>query len=243
MLTKEEILKLIRKRTKENGDKTPGQKNFYEYAEIGIYDLHKFGWSNYGELVREAGLTPNKFDNTKYNHEQLCEMFIGVIREREKWPTRGDLDVKHHNNSNFPNSATFYSKLGLTINLAKTILGFIEDKEAYEDIIEICNLVLKGSEDRDESSEGGDVTSGFVYLGKQHGDYKIGKTKNANRRRDDISLLGSEPFELIHEIKTDDMDGVEKYWHGRFKSRWKRGEWFNLSRADIKAFKRWRKIY
>ena len=192
--------------------------------------------------MSEAGLIPNKFDNTKYSKEQLCEMFIGVIREKKKWPTRGILDVKHLSVSNFPDSSTFYNKLGLTRNLAETILDFIEDKQGYSDVANVCNSAFEEFEDRDEPPEDGGIISGFVYLGKQHGDYKIGKAKNANRRRDDITLLGSEPFELIHEIKTDDMNGVEKYWHNRFKSKLKRGEWFNLSASDIKAFKRWKKI-
>lgn len=240
MLTREEVLKEIRRYAKENDGKTPSEKNLYENTEIGIYDRMKY-WSNYGELVREAGLTPNKFDKTKYSHGQLCEIFIKVIREKGKWPTRGELDVRHYNDPSFPYSATFYKKLGLTGNLAETILEFIENKRGYSDVIDICNSVLKEFEGRDESEEG-EVTSGFVYLGKQHGDYKIGKAKDASRRRDDITLLGSEPFELIHEIKTDDMNGVERYWHNRFKSKLKRGEWFNLSRADIKAFKRWKRI-
>lgn len=112
-------------------------------------------------------------------------------------------------------------------------------------MFKVCNDILEKYVDhndnvKDESIKS--INSGFVYLGRQHGAYKIGKTKNAKRRRDDITLLGSEPFELIHEIKTDDVNGVEKYWHARFKSKVKRGEWFNLSKADIKAFKRWKKI-
>lgn len=71
---------------------------------------------------------------------------------------------------------------------------------------------------------------------------KIGKAKDIDRRREDITLLGSEPFELIHEIVTDDMKGIEKYWHNRFKAKWIRGEWFKLNSSDVKAFKRWKKI-
>ncbi len=242
MFTKDEIIKEIQKYTQLNDGKTPSESSFYENTDVNRYERMKH-WSNYGELVREAGLTPNKFDKTKYSHDQLCEIFITVIREKRKWPTRGDLDVKHHNDLSFPNSATFYKKLGLTRNLAKTILEFVENKKKYKDIVEICNLVFEGFENLDRTSEDPLVSKGFVYLGKQHGDYKIGKAKDANRRREDITLLGSEPFKLIHEIETDDMDGIEKYWHTRFTSKRKRGEWFNLNSSDVKAFKRWRKIY
>jgi len=242
MFTKEEIIRELQRCAKENGGKTPSEKKFYENSEVIRYDRMKY-WPNYGELVHEAGLIPNNFDKTKYSYEQLCEMFIEVIRDNGKWPTRGILDVKHHNDSDFPNSATFFNKLGLTKDLARTILKFIEDKDEFKDVVEICNSVLKKSTGQDKDSESQDVTSGFVYLGEQHGNYKIGKTRDINRRREDISLLGAEPFNLVYAIKTDDIDGVEKYWHNRFSTKRKRGEWFNLSRVDVKAFKRWKKIY
>lgn len=55
--------------------------------------------------------------------------------------------------------------------------------------------------------------------------------------------MGSEPMEWIHVIETDDMRGVENYWHNRFKEKLKRGEWFKLDKDDIKAFKRWKNIF
>jgi len=241
-MTKEEVLNAIKKWAKDNGGKTPPEKVFYEDTDAGIYDRMRY-WPNYGTLIREAGLTPNPFDKTKYTHEQLCEIFIGVIRENRGWPTRGILDVKHFQNLEFPSSSTFYEKLGLTGDLAKAILKFAEDKKGYEDILPICGAVIKQYMAKEGPSDGGNIAVGFVYLGRQHGNYKIGKAEDVDRRREDITLLGPEPFEMLHWIKTDDMNGVEQYWHNRFKSKRKRGEWFNLSPTDIKAFKRWKKIF
>lgn len=242
MQTREHILKEILKCAEELG-KTPSEKVFYEYSGVGIYDLHKCGWSNYGELVRDAKLTPNKFDKTKYSHKQLCDLFINVIRERGKWPTRGLLDVKHLNDDNFPDSSTFYKKLGLTKDLAFTILQYVRDKRGYDDIAKVCNNILEKYHKTNKASEADKVEGGFVYLGFQHGDYKIGFTKDLNRRRDDITLLGSEPMKWLHEMETDDMRGVERYWHNRFKSKWLRGEWYKLNSSDVKAFKRWKRIF
>lgn len=241
MLTKQEIIKELQRYAKQNGGKTPSEKILFENTDVGITDRRRY-WSNYGELVIEAGLIPNEFDKTKYSHTQLCGMFIKLIREKGKWPTRGILEVKHHNDHNFPDSSTFYNKLGLTSKLAKTILEYIGDRRGYKDVVSICDSIIQKTGNESLSLEDGSVIAGYVYLGKQHGSYKIGKSKDPNRRRDDITLLGPEPFTLIHEIKTDDMAGVEKYWHERFSSKHKRGEWFNLSAGDIKAFKRWRKI-
>lgn len=242
MITREDIINKIRKYAKKN-NKTPSEIVFYELAGIGIYDLKKLGWPYYGALVREAKLKPNKFDRTKYSREQLCKIFIEFMRELGKWPTRGDLDVKHYNDKNFPASATFYKKLNKIEGLAKSVMEFIEGKRNYDDIATICKSVFEKYSKQVTSPESADIMHGFVYLGKQHGRYKIGYTTDLNRRREDISLLGSEPIEWIHSIETDDMKGIEKYWHDRFASKWMRGEWFKLAPSDIKSFKRWRKIY
>lgn len=241
MWGKEDIISELKKCTKENGGKTLGEKAFYETTEVKITDRRRF-WPNYGELVREAGLTPNKFDKTKYTSEQLCKIFIKVMRDKKTWPTRGILDVKHNTETNFPDSSTFYNKLGLTKKLAKTILGFVEGKRGYNDVIKISNSAYEKFEDKNESNKEDGLTYGYVYLGKQHGRYKIGKTKDLNRRREDITIQGSEEFQLLHAIKTDDINGVETYWHKRFEPKWVRGEWFKLNSSDIKAFKCWQDI-
>lgn len=246
MYTKEEIIKEIQKCAKDNGGHTPGAEKFEEITGVGPYELHKHSWSNYGELVREAGLTPNKFDKTKYGHDQLCEIFIKVIREKRKWPTRGVLDVKRHNDSKFPASVTFYNKLGLTGRLAQSIMEYVRDKPRYEDVVEICNSTLEKYKNVDEQGEEGTERGihGWVYLIK-HGSrnqYRIGKATNLLRR------LGQNRIELpeiaipIHSIETADITGVETYWLNHFKSKRLNGDWFNLNRADVNEFKRWKRI-
>jgi len=64
-----------------------------------------------------------------------------------------------------------------------------------------------------------------------------------NRRVSQLATGSSVDLEVVHEIKTDDPAGVEAYWHRRFADRRLRGEWFKLSAADVRAVKRWRRIY
>jgi len=250
MFTKEEVIKRLQKWSAENNGRTPGEQNFYENIQIGIYDLHKLGWANWRELVVAAGLIPNKFDKTKYSSDQLCDLFIGAIREKNKWPTRGELEVKHHQDFNFPDAGTFYKKLGLVLNgdLPSTILKYIKGKKGYDDVIKVCNSSIEKNIDSEESSAIGKI--GYVYLLKSRlgsaTAYKIGKTNDPERRMIELNQPSNEQY-LIWKIETDDPSGVEKYWHDRFVSKRlyphkAKTEWFKLNSSDIKSFKRWIRI-
>lgn len=246
MITKEDILKEIQKWAKKNGGLTPSEKIIREELRIPKWDWITY-WTKITDLQSEAGLTPQGFDKTKYTKKDLCDEFIKLIREKKKWPSRDELDFKRRQDSSYPASGTFYKQLGLTRDLVSTILEYVKDKRGYDDVVNICNSVLEKYKNEGKIYEDDKVESGFVYgfvyLGLQHGDHKIGFTKDLDRRRDDITLLGSEPMTWIHEIETDDMRGVERYWHNRFKSKWLRGEWYKLNSSDVKAFKRWKRIF
>ncbi len=90
-----------------------------------------------------------------------------------------------------------------------------------------------------------DQRIGYVYLLKfRRNDYKIGASNNPERRFGEIATKMPESPVQIHTIKTDDPFGVEAYWHRRFASKQldKSSEWFQLSPADVRAFRRWTRI-
>lgn len=249
MFTKEEIIKAIQKIAKEDRGHTPPQKKFQEITGIRPYDLSKY-WGNYGELCIEAGLKPNLFDKTKFTRKDLCRVFIRTIREKGKWPRKADLEIKHGNDSKFPSSVTFYKQLGLvkTGDLPRSILGYVKNKQGYKDIVNICNLELEKHKETDapEGVDAEQITHGWVYLIK-HGsrnEYRIGSTTNPMRRLGENRIELPEGAEPIHSIETVDKTGVETYWLNRFKSKKSKnphGDWFNLSQADVKEFRRWGK--
>ncbi len=79
---------------------------------------------------------------------------------------------------------------------------------------------------------------GFVYLLKSGKHYKIGHTFDVGRRKYELAIQLPEPVQLQHEIRTDDPVGIERYWHQRFEDCRLNGEWFQLSQADVAAFRR-----
>ena len=68
--------------------------------------------------------------------------------------------------------------------------------------------------------------------------FKIGRSSSFERRSRELAIQLPERAERVHVIRTDDPIGIELYWHRRFESKRKNGEWFELSSQDVKAFKR-----
>jgi hypothetical protein len=79
---------------------------------------------------------------------------------------------------------------------------------------------------------------GFVYLIRWEHRYKIGRSDDPNRALREIRAQLPTPAAIIHTIQTDDPVGIEANWHQRFADRRLRGEWFDLTAADLKAFQR-----
>jgi Meiotically Up-regulated Gene 113 (MUG113) protein len=79
---------------------------------------------------------------------------------------------------------------------------------------------------------------GSVYLLKAGGFYKIGRSVAVGQRECQLAIQLPEKAITLHAIRTDDPVGIEAYWHKRFESRRKNGEWFELDPADVKAFRR-----
>lgn len=75
--------------------------------------------------------------------------------------------------------------------------------------------------------------SGYVYI-LQCGDrFKIGASKNPERRARDIGNVIGQDVSLQHTISADDMYGAERALHEYFADLRLNGEWFNLTERDL----------
>lgn len=239
MPTKQEILDEIKRTARENEGKPLGTALFEKETGIRPYDWEQY-WPRFGDAQREAGFEPNTLRGA-LSDDHLIEQLIELIRKLGRFPTTRDFLVERRQNSAFPSRGAIQRRGGQG-ELAKRVTAYCETHQRFSDVTALCRPVVEGSVpdasvDRDEALELGEV-----YLFKSGRYYKIGRTNDTVRRGKEIRVQLPEKVTLIHTIKTDDPPGIEAYWHRRFEAKRMNGEWFDLNAADIRAFKRWRRI-
>lgn len=236
-VNKTDIIEAIRRTAKENGGIPLGRGRFVRETGIKERDVYKF-WSSFGEAHREAGFEPNTL-RAAHSVELLIESVISLMREVGRFPTHANFIGRRYKDSKFPNPESF-RRLGNKEEMIRKIHENAKQK-GYNDIIEMCAPAIQSSRktENDDGAQG--QVFGEVYLCKSGRYYKIGKSTDFDRRISEIKM--PHKTEEIHRIKTDDPSGVEAYWHKRFaKKRMNNSEWFDLSFADVRAFKCWRRI-
>ena len=102
----------------------------------------------------------------------------------------------------------------------------------------MCGTSPEANTDAPNDETEGIDTMGFVYLLKSGRFYKIGRSNASGRREYELGIQLPEKATIVHRISTDDPVGIENYWHRRFDSLRKNGEWFALSIAEVRVFKR-----
>jgi Meiotically up-regulated gene 113 len=104
--------------------------------------------------------------------------------------------------------------------------------ELFDDLAEQLNV----TSDR-LSTQVSTPSAGVVYLLKAGPYYKIGYSADGGKRLGQIKLQLPYDVEQIHQIVTDDPQGIETYWHRRFARKRTNGEWFQLTDEDVLSFK------
>jgi hypothetical protein len=243
-MNKEQIISEIQRTAKANGGVVLGWRRFEEMTGIRHYDWFGQFWTRWGDAVREAGFEANRMSKA-YEDEFLLEALVLLTRRLGRVPIQGDLLLAARNEPAFPSEKVF-RRLGPKQKRAARVVAFCNANPGHDDVAALWRQVEVAEQPaHDEDSHATVDIVGYVYLLK-HGarrEYKIGRTTNPVRREGEIGIQLPEKLQPVHHIITDDPPGVEAYWHSRFSGKRKEGEWFALTSQDVRAFKRWKRIY
>jgi hypothetical protein len=241
VVERDAILKAITETAASNGGKPLGRGKFEEVTGITAYDLGRY-WARYGDAVRDAGFEANTL-NAAYSRDYL-EKYLELVVKLGHVPTYGEMRLERTSSDpEFP-SKNVYARFGSKKELVRTASDFCVESGSHPDAMRILEAGIPPAEAPDDASA--PAQYGFVYLAKGHrGEYKVGRTNLVDRRLAELGVQAAVEPQLVHEIKTDDPEGVERYWLRRFTEDGKhlRGEWFKLNAADVRAFKRWKRLY
>jgi hypothetical protein len=252
-MNRDHIISEIQRTAKANGGVPLGRRRFERETGIDRHTWYGKYWTCWSHAVREAGFEPNKLQKA-HEPSLLIEKLLALTRSLGRLPVLADLLFARNHDSTFPCRDTFIRRLGSRSERARAVLAFCQQNPGYDDVAAIWRLVSNpatgDAPPLPSSALGGRGAGvrgafGYVYLLK-HGrgrEYKIGRTRNPLRREGQVALELPNELQPIHYIKTDDPTGIESYWHARFRTKRKRGEWFALTADDVRAFKRWKRIH
>lgn len=235
-MNKQHILAEITRTAAQNGGVALGRERFFKETGIKESDWDGKFWARWSDAVKEAGCVPNQFQ-APLEEEALLESYVALVRELGRLPVVSELKLKAKQTPGFPSHNTF-RRFGNKAQQIKKLIDYCEDRPSYSDVLAIARASEPEEVERLADPASSEETIGFVYLLKATRYFKIGRSNSFERRSRELAIQLPEKAETVHVIRTDDPIGIELYWHRRFESKRKNGEWFELSAQDVKAFKR-----
>lgn len=237
MLSRDEILAEIRRVARENEGRPLGRIRFREATGITEADWLGKHWASWGEAIRAAGLEPQGM-NARLDETEVLSKLADLTRKLGQFPTKPQMQLARRADDGFPSHGAV-ARIGSKSAVQRRLLAFVRSRPDLADIAEIISPLADGTEAAsDDDALVNETTSGFIYLIKMGKYYKIGLTTSLERRGRELAIQLPDEHERVHSIRTDDVRGIEAYWHRRFAAKRKNGEWFALSSADVRAFRR-----
>jgi hypothetical protein len=209
-------------------------------AATGIPEKQIIGkyWARWNDALAEAGVGAAKtFHRPRTEEAVVLEAMAQLAQRLGKAPSYAELSLERRREPSFPalnvitrarRSADFWGKVAAHCGVRPELSRAREVAEAQ-------------AAESGAGSIAGDRAPvvGYVYLLRSGRRYKIGRTNSPSRRHREVRLDLPDPTNLVHSIPTDDPQGIEAYWHGRFGDKRVRDtEFFSLDSTDVAAFKR-----
>jgi len=238
MNTADQIIAQLKAAIDRNGGQPPSLRSFFQGTGLNQRDLVRAGWPTYGALLKSQGFQPGGMKRG-YTDEEIFRPLAELALRLGHFPTQNEREVERHRNSAFP-STEAYIRRGRGALLEHALREWCEATNSFPDLVP--SLKRAGAAVR----ASGPVVKGYVYMlrdGSSGKRVKIGKESVEGARQAAAATWIENP-KAIHRIATDDPEGIERYWHERFKKEGKHvvREWFDLLPSDIAAFKAWKKI-
>jgi hypothetical protein len=236
-MDKQHIVDEIRRTAQSNKGAPLGEMRFAKQTGIKSHDWKGRFWIRWSDALQEAGFQPNQWQ-AAYEDEVLFEKLIALIRELGHFPIKAEFQIKGHEDSSFPSIKAF-DRLGPKHDKVAKLRAYCASRPEYADVVALCPAHSIEASDADSSETSArEEVFGFVYLLKSGRYYKIGHSNAVGRRERELAIQLPDKANTVHSIKTDDPSGIEDYWHRRFETKRKNGEWFQLDATDVKAFRR-----
>jgi len=235
-MTKADIINLIKEIAAKNSGVAPGMKHFASETGVSVHAWRGRYWLRWSEALAEAGFAPNKWSEA-YGDDFLLEKLATLTRKNKHFPTYGEMLFARRADPSVPGVEAI-NRLGPKATRVALLRDFCGRHPTYADVLAFLPADVEGDDGEDAEPAASDEMEGFVYMVRLRKHYKIGRTTAVPRRHREIALQLPEEPSLVHYIRTDDPEGIERYWHTRFAAFRANGEWFALSPKEIRAFKR-----
>ena len=195
--------------------------------------------------MEEAGLPANS-KNLPFGKDALLASLMELTRRLGRLPRYADILMARKADPTMP-SWQALRRLGVLSERVRLARAYAA---SHPECADLLGLLREPSEEADADGEAADDPEqdrgrngdrdgdGSVYLARHGKHYKVGHSYDVPRRHREIQLELPEKLTQIHVMRTDDPSGIEAYWKNRFSSKRTNGEWFRLTRDDIRAFKR-----
>jgi Meiotically up-regulated gene 113 len=237
-LSKDEILAAIKREAAANGGAPLGKKRFEVVTGIGDSAWQGRYWARWSDAVREAGFQPNEWQGAIGTDEDLVRHLATLAKELGRYPVSAERTLFKLKHPEFPDAKVFSNRLGNRDAQLALLLDFSLANEDFSEVYDMVRPLMKSTDAQATPQQIALGVTGSVYLMRSGKHYKIGFSAHVGRRSYEVALQLPEKLEVVHEIETDDPEGIERYWHQRFASKRTNGEWFALTDADVAAFKR-----
>ncbi|MGH7138611.1 MAG: GIY-YIG nuclease family protein, partial [Pirellulales bacterium] len=239
-ITRTEIIEEIKKFVVRER-RSPGEREFVAATRIKQSAWKGKYWARWTDAVREAGHEPNSMTQ-KIPEADLIKQLAEFVVDLGHFPVRDEINMQARQASGFPVWQTIKKRYGGMPETAKALLEFANETGNTK-LADLCKRRIDHEASKPAPSPNGQTSAkprvGYVYLkySRSLRLYKIGKANDSERRGAGISLLLPEDLVPKHQIRTDCPYILEKYWHSRFRTKRKQGEWFELNTSDVEAFK------